>query len=139
MTPFRGQYPNRNPNTALLKIGEMEQAYSEMPLAEPEPKFRLSRQHLCCHSERNQAYGERHSLKMDKKLHRPSARIYNPSIGKEGGHQGVSDCLPYRSASYLLTLLPRNLRFGQRFSEISCQKIANSEICIVFNFHFHAQ
>jgi len=54
----------------------MEQAYSEMFLAEPEPKFRLSRQHLCCHSERNQAYGERHSLKMDKKLHRPSARIY---------------------------------------------------------------
>jgi hypothetical protein len=26
----------------------MEQAYSEMFLAEPEPKFRLSRQHLCC-------------------------------------------------------------------------------------------
>jgi hypothetical protein len=27
----------------------MEQAYSEMFLAEPEPRFRLSRQHLCYH------------------------------------------------------------------------------------------
>jgi hypothetical protein len=59
-----------------LKIGEMELSHSEMFLAEPEPKLRLSRQHLCCLSERSfdrasknerkTNLRKRYSLKMDK-------------------------------------------------------------------------
>ena len=46
--PFGGSTRTKVRILPVLKIGEMEQAYSEMFLAEPEPKFRLSRQHLCC-------------------------------------------------------------------------------------------
>jgi len=73
----------------------MEQAYSEMFLAEPEPRFRLSRQHLCYHYNKLKMGSGNHNQELSgtaqfengqKSGTVPKPVYINPSIGKEGGH-----------------------------------------------------
>ena len=84
-----------------------------MFLAEPEPKFRLSRQHLCCHYNKLKmgveiivkSFRERHSPKWTKKRRRPLARIYKPFRWKGRRTLRAADRLPMsrHNTSHLTT------------------------------------
>ncbi len=148
MSPFRGQYPNPSPDTACIEnrgngtsvfrdvLGRTRTEVQALPTAS---LLSCERNDVIEPRQQWGAYGERCSLKMDKATAPPLGSYIYPFRQKERRSERSADRLPYRSEQTSLTLLPRNLRLGQRFSEISCPKIEISEICTKVTLRFRAQ